>query len=115
MPRKNPPSAAKDPEPITVRIPTALQMLGLSRSKFYMLVADGEFDIVKVGRCTLVLVASLPALWSGNGAMRAREYRTPNRIAAASTRVGLSCALAINPLWVEARASCIGLMTGRGA
>jgi len=34
-------------------------MLGLSRSKFYMLLADGEFEIVKVGRCTLVVVASL--------------------------------------------------------
>jgi len=42
-----------------VRIPTALHMLGLSRSKFYLLVADGEFEIVKVGRCALVLVASL--------------------------------------------------------
>lgn len=59
MPRKIPPFAAKDPVPITVRIPTALQMLGLSRSKFDMLVADGEFEIVKVGRCTLVVVASL--------------------------------------------------------
>jgi len=59
MPRKASPAITKDPEPITVRIPTALQMLGLSRSKFYMLVADGEFEILKVGRCTLVLVASL--------------------------------------------------------
>jgi len=49
----------KAPEPITVRVPTALQMLGLSRSKFYMLMADGEFEIIKVGRCTLVVVASL--------------------------------------------------------
>ena len=46
-------------DPITVRVPTAVQMLGLSRSKFYMLLADGEFEIVKVGRCTLVVVASL--------------------------------------------------------
>jgi len=48
-----------DPDPITVRVPTALRMLGLSRSKFYMLLADGEFEIIKVGRCTLVVVASL--------------------------------------------------------
>jgi len=59
MPRKASPRATNGPEPITVRIPTALHMLGLSRSKFYMLVADGEFEIAKVGRCTLVLVASL--------------------------------------------------------
>jgi len=48
-----------EPDPITVRVPTAVRMLGLSRSKFYMLLADGEFEIVKVGRCTLVVVASL--------------------------------------------------------
>jgi hypothetical protein len=50
---------AADPQPITVRVPTALRMLGLSRSKFYMLMSDGEFEIIKVGRCTLVEVASL--------------------------------------------------------
>lgn len=48
-----------EPDPITVRVPIAVRMLGLSRSKFYMLLADGEFEIVKVGRCTLVVVASL--------------------------------------------------------
>lgn len=47
------------PEPITVRIPTALEMLGLSRSKFYELLAQGQFEIIKVGRCSLVVVASL--------------------------------------------------------
>lgn len=47
------------PEPITVRIPTALEMLGLSRSKFYELLAQGEFEIIKVGRSSLVVVASL--------------------------------------------------------
>ena len=51
--------SAKEPDPLTVRVPTAVQMLGLSRSKFYLLLADGEFEIIKVGRCTLVVVASL--------------------------------------------------------
>jgi hypothetical protein len=50
---------ALSPQPITVRVAVAVQMLGLSRSKFYMLMSDGEFEIVKVGRCTLVVVASL--------------------------------------------------------
>ncbi len=59
MRRTTPPKPTKEPDPITVRVPTALQMLGLSRSKFYMLLADGEFEIIKVGRCTLVVVASL--------------------------------------------------------
>jgi excisionase family DNA binding protein len=51
--------AANEPESLTVRVPIAVRMLGLSRSKFYMLLADGEFEIIKVGRCTLVVVASL--------------------------------------------------------
>ncbi|GAA0309784.1 hypothetical protein GCM10009087_19800 [Sphingomonas oligophenolica] len=57
-----PPKATRptnEPDPITVRVPTALRMLGLSRSKFYLLLADGEFEMIKVGRCTLVTVASL--------------------------------------------------------
>ena len=52
-------SASVEPEAITVRVPIAIRMLGLSRSKFYLLMAHGEFEIVKVGRCTLVVVASL--------------------------------------------------------
>lgn len=46
-------------EPLSVRVPTALKMVGLSRSKFYELVEDGEIEIVKVGRSTLVVVESL--------------------------------------------------------
>lgn len=59
MQRLTPTRPTNEPGPITVRVPTALQMLGLSRSKFYMLLGDGEFEIIKVGRCTLVVVASL--------------------------------------------------------
>lgn len=46
-------------QPITVRIPTALRMLGLGRSKFYDLLKVGEIETIKVGRATLVVVASL--------------------------------------------------------
>jgi len=59
MPRAKPEGDRVAPGPITVRVPTAVAMLGLSRAKFYLLLADGEFEIVKVGRCTLVVVASL--------------------------------------------------------
>lgn len=48
-------------EPLSVRVPIALGMTGLSRSKFYELVQDGEIETVKVGRSTLVIVASLRA------------------------------------------------------
>lgn len=53
--------ASGEPRPITVRIPTALKMIGLGRSKFYELVQDGEIEVIKVGRTTLVVVASLYA------------------------------------------------------
>ncbi|MBU3078860.1 helix-turn-helix transcriptional regulator [Sphingomonas quercus] len=53
------PQHPAEPEAITVRIPTALRMLGLSRSQFYLMMKDGEIETIKVGRATLVVVASL--------------------------------------------------------
>lgn len=47
------------PERLTVRIPTAMAMLGLSRSKFYDLMDDGEIATIKVGRARLIIVQSL--------------------------------------------------------
>lgn len=46
-------------EPISVRIPTAIAMTGLSRSRIYELIASGEIQIAKDRRSTLVIVASL--------------------------------------------------------
>ena len=46
-------------EKIAVRIPTAAAMLGLSRSKFYVLMDDGEIATIKVGKARLVIVRSL--------------------------------------------------------
>jgi len=46
-------------EPITVRIPDAIRMTGLGRSKLYELIASGDIETIKVGRCTLIPVASL--------------------------------------------------------
>jgi len=48
-------------EPISVRIPTAVALTGLSRSRIYELIAAGEIEIAKDRRCTLVVVASLRA------------------------------------------------------
>jgi len=53
-------------EPLTVRISTAVRITGLSRSRIYELIQSGDIDTVKVGRCTLVLFASLKALTSGS-------------------------------------------------
>lgn len=46
-------------EPISVRIPTAIAMTGLSRSRIYELIASGEIQIAKDRRSTLVIVTSL--------------------------------------------------------
>lgn len=37
-------------------------MTGLSRSRIYQLIASGDIEAAKVGRSTVVLVASLRAL-----------------------------------------------------
>lgn len=49
------------PEPLTVRIPVAMALLGLGRSKFYELMHDGSIVTIKVGRSRLVLMESLRA------------------------------------------------------
>jgi len=46
-------------EPISVRIPTAVAMTGLSRSRIYELIACGEIQIAKDRRSTLIIVSSL--------------------------------------------------------
>ena len=48
--------------PLTVRIPVAVQLTGIGRSKLYELIAAGEVETVKVGASTLVTVASLRRL-----------------------------------------------------
>lgn len=49
-------------EPLTVRIPVAVQMTGIGRSKLYLLIKVGEIETVKIGTATLVKVASLRRL-----------------------------------------------------
>lgn len=49
-------------EPLTVRIPVAVQLTGIGRSKIYELIASGEIEVVKVGASTLITVASLRRL-----------------------------------------------------
>ena len=48
-------------DPIAVRIPEAVAMIGVGRSKLYELIKNGQIETVKVGRSTLVVVASLRA------------------------------------------------------
>lgn len=49
-------------EPLTVRIPVAVRMTGIGRSKLYELIAAGEVDVVKIGASTLITVSSLRRL-----------------------------------------------------
>jgi excisionase family DNA binding protein len=49
-------------EPLTVRIPVAVQLTGIGRSKIYELIKAGKLDTVKVGASTLITVASLKRL-----------------------------------------------------
>jgi excisionase family DNA binding protein len=49
-------------EPISVRIAEAIRLTGIRRSKLYELMASGDLEIVKIGRCTLIPMDSLRAL-----------------------------------------------------
>ena len=49
-------------EPLTVRIPVAVQLTGIGRSKIYELIKAGKLDTAKVGASTLLTVASLRRL-----------------------------------------------------
>lgn len=49
------------PKPITVRVRDACRMTGIGRSKLYLLIEEGEIEIIKVGSITLIPVASLEA------------------------------------------------------
>jgi excisionase family DNA binding protein len=49
-------------DPIAMRVPDACRYIGISRSTLYILIAEGEIEIVKLGCSTLVLTESLKTL-----------------------------------------------------
>lgn len=49
-------------EPLAVRIPQAVRLTGIGRSKLYELIAAEELEIVKVGAITLIAMDSLKGL-----------------------------------------------------
>ena len=49
-------------EPIVMRVPDACRYLGIGRSTLYVLIGEGEIEVIKLGSSTLVLTASLRAL-----------------------------------------------------
>jgi excisionase family DNA binding protein len=46
-------------EPISVKIPEAVRLSGLSRSRIYELIKGGDIEFAKVGSSTLIIVESL--------------------------------------------------------
>ena len=61
--KKSPPEPAAAPmEPLAVRIPTAMQLIGVRRSTVYGLIKAGELRTVKLGRATLITMSSLRRL-----------------------------------------------------
>jgi len=59
QPTETPQKAAPAIRPISVRVPVAVQMTGISRSKLYELIKEGAVQIVKVGASTLIPIESL--------------------------------------------------------
>lgn len=53
---------SNDAEPLAMRIPDAVRMTGIGRSKLYELIASGDLETVKIGRCTLVTMEALREL-----------------------------------------------------
>lgn len=45
--------------PISVRIPDAIRLTGISRSTLYVLMREQKIETVKVGRSRYIVVASL--------------------------------------------------------
>lgn len=54
-----PESGSPAAEPISVRVPEAVRLTGLSRSRIYELMKSGDIKLAKVGSSTLILVQSL--------------------------------------------------------
>ena len=57
-------------ERICVKIPVAVQLTGLSRSRIYELLKKGEIEYIKVGSSTLIPVDSLKRFIEGKRADR---------------------------------------------
>lgn len=69
-------------DPISIRISEVVRLTGLSRTKVYALIANGDIEAAKVGRATLVFVVSLRAFLEANprprhgGDRRSRTFRS---------------------------------------
>ena len=55
-------------EPISVKVPEAVRLSGISRSRLYELMRSGDIEFAKVGSSTLILVESLRCFIGGRKA-----------------------------------------------
>ena len=55
-------------EPISVKIPEAVRLSGISRSRIYELMRDGDIEFAKIGSSTLIIVESLRRFIDANRA-----------------------------------------------
>jgi len=70
-------------EPIRVKIPEAVRLTGLSRSRIYELMKTGEIDFAKVGSSSPIIVESLRRSFTAAAPDRRRAGLAP---APASTK-----------------------------
>jgi excisionase family DNA binding protein len=49
-------------KPLTIRVDDFCRLFGLGRTKTYELIAQGALKTIKIGRCTLITMASAEAL-----------------------------------------------------
>jgi excisionase family DNA binding protein len=66
-------------EPISVKIPEAVRLTGLSRSRIYELMKSGDIQFAKVGSSTLILVESLRQFVLSRRARGDTESRSEDR------------------------------------
>lgn len=57
------PSMVAEPGPLCVRVATATRMLGIGKTKLYELIASGDLETIRLGRRTLIVQASIDALF----------------------------------------------------
>jgi excisionase family DNA binding protein len=51
-----------EPEPVCVRVSTAMRLLGIGKTKLYELIATGDLETIRIGRWTLIMQASIDSL-----------------------------------------------------
>jgi excisionase family DNA binding protein len=73
------PDAIEGMEPISVRIPEAVRLTGISRSRLYELLKSGDIEFAKIGSSTLVLVESLRRFVSSRRAGSDRPAGEPRK------------------------------------